>query len=101
MSEITTQSPEMMQTKSEHGFSKVYTLSNDEPYRGNADHVILVWDVGSEFQIIPAEQYRRAHFDGDTTDFVICENPNIQKSQLGDKAVVYHFSGNGNGYSGR
>jgi hypothetical protein len=71
-----------------YGFNKVYRLNNNQQYNGNAENIILVWN---ENQIVPAEQYRKANYPDATVDIVICENPNIQKEQLGDKAIIYHF----------
>lgn len=73
----------------EHGFIEVLNLSVGQPYEGDAEMVMLVWN---EFQIVPAEQYRKAHYEGMKTDIAICENPNSQKEQLGDKGLIYHFS---------
>ena len=73
----------------EHRFNQEWHLSNDQTYSGDADKIMLVWN---EYQITPAEQYRKAHFDGIKVDIAICEDPNVQKQQLGDKALIYHFS---------
>jgi len=90
-------SPEL-ESKPTNGFENVYHLAIADEYIGTADHVLLVWH---DNQLVPAEQYRKAHFDDETTDAVVCENPNIQKAQIGDKAIIYHFNGNGSGGMGR
>ncbi len=46
---------------------------------------MLVWH---ENQILPAEQYRKAHYTGKTADIAVCQDPNVQKAQLGDKAII-------------
>ncbi|MDR0956142.1 MAG: hypothetical protein LBM73_03385 [Candidatus Nomurabacteria bacterium] len=79
-----------------NGFNEIYNLSNDDPYQGNADHVILVWNG---YQLIPAEGYRKANFPDETTDLAICEDPRIQREQIGDRAIIYNF-GSGQQSSG-
>ena len=74
-----------------YGFNEVYHFENKDQYDGQAEMVMLLWH---DNQLLPAEQYRKAHYDGRTTDAAICEDPNIQKEQLGDKGIIYHFSGN-------
>ncbi len=64
----------------EHGFNKIYYLDVNTKYEGNADIVILVWN---ENQILLAEQYRKAHYPDKVVDIAICQNPNVQKEQLG------------------
>ncbi len=71
-----------------YGFNKVYHLAKNDIYDGSADFVMLVWH---ENQILPAEQYRKAHYPGQTVDIAVCQDPNEQKSQLGLKAIIYHF----------
>jgi hypothetical protein len=71
-----------------YGFNKVYQLGKNVIYDGNADFIMLVWH---ESQILPAEQYRKAHYPGQTVDIAVCHDPNEQKSQLGAKAIIYHF----------
>ena len=39
----------------------------------------------------PAEQYRKAHWPNDAVDIAICQDPNVHKAQLGDRAVIYNF----------
>lgn len=73
----------------DHGFNEVLQLAEGQPYAGSAEKVMLVWN---EFQIVPAEQYRKAHFEEMKVDIAICENPNSQKEQLGDAGLIYHFS---------
>ena len=58
----------------------------------NAGRVILVWH---DNQILPAEQYRKANYPNDRVDICVCEDPNDQKAQLGDKAIIYNFSSQG------
>jgi hypothetical protein len=50
------------------------------------DFVML---VSSDLRILAAETYRKAHYPGKKVNIVICENSNIQKQQLGDKAMIY------------
>ena len=71
-----------------YGFNKVYHLGKNDIYDGSADVILLVWH---ENQILPAEQYRKAHYPGQTVDIAVCQDPNAQKSQLGAKAIIYHF----------
>ena len=73
----------------DHGFNQVLRLSKTDRYEGNATAVMLVWH---ENQVLPAEQYRKAHWPNDPVDIAICEDPNVQKEQLGERAVVYHFA---------
>lgn len=70
------------------GFHAVYRLNTNEKYAGEADVVILVWH---ENQILPAEQYRKTHYPDKMVDIAVCEDPNVQKAQLGDKTIIYHF----------
>ncbi len=62
-------------------------LKADQEYIGNADKVILVWNSN---YLLLAEQYVRTDPDlaGKRIDLVICDDPRIQKSQLGDRAVI-------------
>lgn len=71
-----------------YGFNKVCRLDTGDRYQGHADCIMLVWH---ENQILPAEQYRRAHYPNKTVDMAICEDPNVQKEQLGARALIYHF----------
>lgn len=72
------------------GFNHVFQLQGDTPYTGSADRVMLVWHPT---QNVPAEQYRKAHFSGNSVDLVVCEDPNGQLAQLGkERALIYHFS---------
>ncbi len=82
---------EVMNKKSiEQRFANVFRMDTTDTYIGNADQVMLVWN---EFQVLPAEQYRKAHFANKTTDIIICKDPNVQKKQIGEKALIYHYSG--------
>jgi hypothetical protein len=81
----------------EHGFKRVLHLSEKQKYRGRADIVMLVWH---DTQIVPAECYRKAQFPKKKVDIAICENPNTQKEHLGDRGLIYHFSGNSSGGGG-
>jgi len=72
------------------GFNKVHHLKKDAKYKGNADIVLLVWD---DNQILPAEQYRKKNYPNKIVDIAVCQDPNVQKEQLGDKATIYHFGG--------
>jgi len=71
-----------------YGFNKVYRLSKGDRYEGSADVAMLVWH---ENQILPAEQYRKANYPDKKVDIAICEDPNVQKEQLGERAIIYHF----------
>ena len=71
-----------------YGFNEVYHLNTDNRYEGNADFVILVWH---ENQILPAEQYRKANYPDKIVDIAVCQDPNAQKTQLGDKSIIYNF----------
>ncbi len=71
-----------------YGFNKVYYLKTNQKYEGDADVVMLVWH---ENQILPAEQYRKANYPNKRVDIAVCEDPNVQKAQLGDKTIIYHF----------
>jgi len=71
-----------------YGFKKVYHLNTGDKYEGNADVIMLVWH---ENQILPAEQYRKAHYPDKTVDIAVCEDPNVQKDQLGERSIIYHF----------
>ena len=66
----------------------IYHLGNKDLYDGSADFIMLVWH---ENQILPAEQYRKTNYPGQTVDIAVCHDPNEQKSQLGAKAIIYHF----------
>ena len=68
-------------------FNKVFRLGMDDKYAGDADLVMLVFN---EVQIAPAELYRRDHFADKRVDAAICENPMVQKHQLGDRGFIYH-----------
>ena len=81
----------------QYGFNKVHHLDTNAEYAGNADFIILVW---SDNQILPAEQYRKANHPDKVVDIAVCQDPNIQKGQLGDKAVIYNFSSQGGGGGG-
>ena len=54
----------------------------------------LVWH---DNQILPAEQYRKANYPDKIVDIAICEDPNAQKKQLGNKAIIYNFVGSSSG----
>ncbi|KKT54338.1 MAG: hypothetical protein UW45_C0015G0004 [Parcubacteria group bacterium GW2011_GWC2_44_22] len=69
------------------GFNAVYQLGKGDTYQGNADIVLLVWHKG---KITAADQYREAHYAGKVVDIAVCEDPNVQKEQLGDKAFLYN-----------
>lgn len=71
-----------------YGFNKVYHLGKNDIYEGNADFIMLVWH---DNQILPAEQYRKVHYPDLTVDIAVCNDPNEQKSQIGAKAIIYHF----------
>lgn len=71
-----------------YGFNKVYRLNKGDRYEGIADVAMLVWH---ENQILPAEQYRKANYPDKTVDIAVCEDPNVQKEQLGERAIIYHF----------
>ncbi len=71
-----------------YGFNKAYKLKSGENYEGSADVVMLVWH---ENQILPAEQYRKAKFPDKTADIAVCQDPNVQKVKLGERAVIYKF----------
>ncbi|MDO8538587.1 MAG: hypothetical protein Q7S21_06910 [archaeon] len=71
------------------GFNSIQSLKKTERYSGRADKVMLVWNKN---QIVPAEQYRKAHFSNLKVDIVVCEDPNAQLSQIGkERALIYHF----------
>jgi hypothetical protein len=74
----------------QYGFNAVHHLDKDTDYEGNASFVILVWN---DNQILPAEQYRKANYQGQVVDIVVCEDPNVKKAKLGDKALIYNFGG--------
>ena len=80
-------------------FNEVHHLDVDDEYEGSAAVVMLVWN---DNQIIPAEQYCKAHYQDKVVDIAVCEDPNIQKEQIGDDAIVYDFgssqSSGGNRY---
>lgn len=77
------------------GFNSLYRLGLNNQYQGDADRVILVWH---ENQILPAEQYRKAHFKNIRVDIAICQDPNIQRDQLGkEKSLIYHYNGGSSG----
>ena len=78
----------------EHGFNEVFYLGVKDKYKGKADVIILVWH---DNQILPAEQYRKAHYSGKVADIAVCEDPNVQKEQIGENAIIYHFSGDSSG----
>lgn len=71
-----------------YGFNQVHHLSSTDGYDGRADVVMLVWH---ENQLLPAEQYRKANYPDRVVDIAVCEDPNVQKAQLGDKAIIYNF----------
>jgi hypothetical protein len=71
-----------------YGFRSVLTFKGNEEYKGDAYKVILIWNSN---QILPAEQYRKAHFSGQKVDIIVCKDPNIQKAHLGDKAIIYNL----------
>ncbi len=71
------------------GFNQVLWLGKKDKYTGNADLVMIVWN---KYQVVPANEYRKAHYEGKIVDIAICEDRNIQE-QLGEKAAVYHYSG--------
>lgn len=71
-------------------FNRFYDLKGDQRYTGDADKVMLVWNSN---QAVPAECYRKAWFPNLKTDLVVCENPNIQRKQIGEeRSLIYHFS---------
>jgi hypothetical protein len=70
------------------GFNQVRRLVSGQKYRSQAEAVMLVWNA---YQIVPAECYRKAHYSGKKVDIAVCENPNVQKEQLGKRALIYHF----------
>ncbi|MFH1207854.1 MAG: hypothetical protein V1668_04670 [Patescibacteria group bacterium] len=70
------------------GFNEVHHLTKGDKYEGNADVVLLVWH---DNQVLPAEQYRKANYPDKVVDVAVCQNPNVQKEQLGDKAIIYDF----------
>lgn len=76
------------------GFNEVYHLGTDDKYEGAADVVLLVWN---DNQILPAEQYRKANYPDKVVDIAVCKNPNVQKEQLGDNAIIYNFGGSSSG----
>ena len=69
-------------------FNEVHHLDVDDEYEGSADVVMLVWN---DNQIIPAEQYCKAHYQDKAVDIAVCKDPNIQKEQIGDDAIIYDF----------
>lgn len=77
-----------------HGFNEVLHLNKGRDYKGKADVVILVWN---DNQIVPAEQYRKAQYPNKVVDIAVCEDPNDQKKQLKEKAIIYNFSPSGGG----
>jgi hypothetical protein len=87
MAHIKFEDPEL--TGFNHGFQNILKLNNTEKYEGKAAFVILVWH---EYQLIPAEEYRKYHHSHHTVDLVVCEDPNFQKAVLKDKSIIYHFS---------
>ena len=70
------------------GFSQVHHLGRTDRYEGHAGLVLLVW---SDNQLTPAEQFRGANYANDIVDIAVCEDPTVQKSQHGDKAIIYNF----------
>ena len=73
-----------------NGFNQVYNFNNNDTYKGNADVVILVWNL---YQVIPAEQYRKSWLSDKKTDIVICEDPNVQQKQIDkERSIIYHFA---------
>ncbi len=77
------------------GFNKIYRLGLNDQYQGDADRVMLVWH---EAQILPAEQYRKAHFKNISVDIAVCQDPNIQRDQLGkEKSLIYHYNRDSSG----
>ncbi|OGZ26956.1 MAG: hypothetical protein A2427_00060 [Candidatus Nealsonbacteria bacterium RIFOXYC1_FULL_40_7] len=72
----------------QNGFRNVHRLSSRDKYVGGAEVVMLVWNQN---QLVPAECYRKANFGGKIVDIAVCEDPNIQKKQLGNRALIYHF----------
>ena len=72
------------------GFREVLHLIDKQKYSGDADIVMLVWN---KHQVLPAEQYRKAHYSGKIVDLAVCQNPNFQKSHLCEKAMIYNFCG--------
>lgn len=73
-----------------YGFNQLYYLKEGDRYEGNADIVLLVWN---DYQVLRAEQYRKGNYPDDVVDIAVCQDPNIQKKQLGDKAIIYHSMG--------
>lgn len=71
-----------------NGFNKILSLGRGQRYKGKADRVILVWDIN---RLVPAELYRKTNFADKKTDFVVCEDPNFQKAQLGNRGIIYRF----------
>lgn len=82
----------------QYGFNAIHRLQKDSIYEGSADFVMLVWH---ENQIFPAEQYRKAYYEGKVVDIGVCEDPNIQKNKLGDRALIYTFGGASSGGGGK
>lgn len=72
-----------------YGFNAVHELGKGDAYGGDADVVMLVWHAN---QLLPAEQYRKANLADKHVDIAVCEDPNVQKGQLGDRAIIYHFA---------
>jgi hypothetical protein len=72
-----------------YGFREVLRCNKSERCESDAHMVMLVWH---ENQTLPAEQYRKAHWPDEVVDIVVCEDPNVQKAQLGDRGLIYHFA---------
>lgn len=78
----------------QHGFAGVHHLIDGEQLTTEAEHVMLVWH---ETQILPAEQYRKAHYSDESTDIAICDDPNVYLPMIGRRGLIYHFTGSGSG----
>ncbi len=71
-----------------HGFRRVLSCDTTQKYSGDADRVMLVWN---SFQIAPAECYRNLYYPAKVVDLVVCADPNIQRTQLGERSLIYNF----------
>jgi hypothetical protein len=78
-----------VKTVKKYGFNQVYKLKKGEEYTGSADRVMLVF---SRTQLMSADLYRKAHYPGLKTDIAVCEDPNVQREQLGERSAIYHFN---------
>jgi len=82
---ISAENLQQEESAEKHGFRKVYHFNKNDEYMGNADFVLLVWH---DNQILTAEQYRKANYPYKIVDIAVCQNPNVQKEQLKDRAVI-------------